>query len=444
MTDESRPRTVMILGAGELSRELTSAFQRLGVSVIAVDRDAGAPAHARADRSVIAKMTDPDELTAMIEREQPDYVVTEADDSSGRPVVATDALEAIGERGLADVVPTARASRLSLDREGLRRLAADELGIPTAPFWFAGSAEELAAVAQHAGFPLVVRPVTGAPGDGDSVLVRLDDVASAWERAVAAGGRVANARVMAETMVEIDYEITLLTIRSTGAGGPRVHFCEPIGHRRDGRVLESWQPQEMTDAARDSARSIAARIVNALGGRGVYSVELLVKGSEVYFVDVRPWPSDSGLVTLRTQRLTEFEMHARAILGLPVDTIMVTPGAARVVYAEPQADAGVQADEVHTERATQALFDALTVPESDVRILGSSTSYPQRRLGVALATAAQVKAARDRVGQVAGALDKYWVPAMSPSGEEQKAPGMSPSGEEQKAGPSPSGEEQQV
>jgi phosphoribosylglycinamide formyltransferase 2 len=377
----------------------------------------------------------------MIEREQPDYVVTEADDSSGRPVVATDALEAIGERGLADVVPTARASRLSLDREGLRRLAADELGIPTAPFWFAGSAEELAAVAQHAGFPLVVRPVTGAPGDGDSVLVRLDDVGSAWERAVAAGGRVANARVMAETMVEIDHEITLLTIRSAGAGGPRVHFCEPIGHRRDGRVLESWQPQEMTDAARDSARSIAARIVNALGGRGVYSVELLVKGSEVYFVDVRPWPSDSGLVTLRTQRLTEFEMHARAILGLPVDTIMVTPGAARVVYAESQADAvGVQADDTHTERATQALFDALTVPESDVRILGSSTIYPQRRLGVALATAAQVKAARDRVGQVAGALDKYWVPAMSPSGEEQKA-AASPS---EPAPMSPSGEQPQV
>ena len=167
------------------------------------------------------------------------------------------------------MLPTARSSRLSLDREGLRRLAADELGLPTAPFWFAGSVEELTAVAEHAGFPLVVRPVTGAPGEGDSVLLRLDDVASAWDRAVAAGGRVANARVMAETMVEIDYEVTFLTVRSTNQVGPRVHFCEPIGHRHDdSRVMESWQPLEMTEAAREAARSICARIVNALGGRG--------------------------------------------------------------------------------------------------------------------------------------------------------------------------------
>jgi phosphoribosylglycinamide formyltransferase 2 len=271
--------------------------------------------------------------------------------------------------------------------------------------------------------------VSGAPGEGDSVLLRLDDVSSAWDRAVAAGGRVANARVIAETMVEIDYEVTLLTIRTTGRVGPRVHFCEPIGHRRDNsRVLESWQPLEMTDAAREAARSIAARIVNALGGRGVYSVELLVKGNEVYFVDVSPRPSDSGMVTLRTQRLTEFELHARAILGLPVDTIMVTPGAAQVVYAEPQADAtATQADDVHTERATQALFDSLTIPESDVRIFGRSTSYPQRRLGVALSTAANVKAARDRVGQVADALQKYW--PTSDSGE-AKVPPASVSGEE--------------
>ncbi len=412
MTDGTRPLSVMILGAGELSRELVTAFQQLGLVVIAVDRYADAPAHAIADRSVVVKMTDPDALTALIEREQPDYVVTEAIDPGGAPLVDNDALVAVGECGLTDVVPTARSSRLSLDREGLRRLAADELGLPTAPFWFAGSADELAAIAEHAGFPLVVRPVTGAAGEGESVLLRPEDVGPAWDRAVAAGGRMAKTRVMAETMVEIDHEVTLLTVRSSGLGGPRVQFCEPIGHRHvEGELLESWQPQEMNDAAKDAARSIAARIVNALGGRGVYAVELLVKGNEVYFVDVSPRPFDSGLVTLRSQRLSEFELHARAVLGLPVDTIMITPGAAEVVYASHKtgsANAELEDDDVRTERATQALSDALAVPESDVRIFGHPKSYPRRRLGVALATGADVKTARDRVHQVASALRKFW------------------------------------
>ena len=405
----------MILGAGELGRELVIAFQRLGVVVVSVDRYADAPAHRVADHSIVVNMTDPDELTALIEREQPDFVVTEAIDPGAAPLVDNDALVAVGEQGVTDVVPTARSSRLSLDREGLRRLAADELGLPTAPFWFAGSVDELAAVAAHVGFPLVVRPVTGSPGDGESVLLRPEDVVAAWDRAVAAGGRLANARVIAETMVEIDHEVTLLTVRSAGRGGPRVQFCEPIGHRQvDAELLEAWQPQEMTEAAKDSARSIAARIVNALGGRGVYGVELVVKGNEVYFVDVSPRPYDSGLVTLRSQRLSEFELHARAILGLPVDTIMITPGAAEVVYAGSKGDAtgstntDLENDDVRTERATQALSDALAVPESDVRIFGHPMSYPRHRLGVALATAADVKTARNRVHQVAGALRKFW------------------------------------
>jgi phosphoribosylglycinamide formyltransferase 2 len=407
VTDETRPRSVMLLGAGELSRELVTAFQRLGVAVTVVDHHADGPAHGVADHSAAIKMTDPDELTALIEREQPDYVVTDADDLDGVPVIANDALAAAAERGLTDVVPTARSSRLSLDREGLRRLAADELGLPTAPFWFAGSAEELKSIAEHAGFPLVVRPVTGAPGEGESVLLRIDDVEAAWERAVSAGGRVATTRVMAETMVEIDHEITLLTVRSSGRSGPRVQFCEPIGHRQvDGEMLESWQPQEMTDAARDAGRSMAARIVNSLGGRGVYGVELLVKGNEVYFADVSPRPYDSGFVTLRSQRLSEFELHARAILGLPVDTIMITPGAAQVIYAH--GDMAEPDDDVSTERAAQALLDALAVPESDVRIFRYPKSYPRRRLGVALATGANVKSARDRVHQSARALRKFW------------------------------------
>ncbi len=401
------PLTVMLLGAGELSRELVTAFQRLGAVVIAVDRNADAPAYAVADRSCVVKMTDADELTALIEREEPDLVVAEAPDSAAGPAIANDVLAAVAERGLTDVVPTARSSRLSLDREGLRRLAADELGLPTAPFWFAGAVEELTAIAEHAGFPLVVRPVVGAQGAGESVLLRADDIAPAWDRAVTAGGRVAQTRVMVETMVEIDYEVTLLAVRTAGPTGSRVHFCEPIGHRQlDSDLLESWQPQAMTPRALEAAKSIAARIVNALGGRGVYGVELLIKGDEVYFADVSARPCDSGLVTLRSQRLSEFELHARAILGLPVDTIMVTPGAAEVVYAGTgSADA---ADESRTERATQALTDALTVPESDVRVFGYPQSHPRRRLGVALATAADVTTARERVRQVAEALRKFW------------------------------------
>jgi phosphoribosylglycinamide formyltransferase 2 len=396
----------MLLGAGELSRELVTAFQRLGAVVITVDRYADAPAHAVSDRCHVVKMTDPDELTALIEREKPDFVVTEAPDDTGTPVIANDALAAIGERGLADVVPTARSIRLSLDREGLRRLAADELGLPTAPFWFAGSADELTTIAQHAGFPLVVRPVVGVPGEGQSVLLRPDDIGAAWDRAVAAG-RVAQTRVLVETMVEIDYEVTLLTARSAGPAGSRVHFCEPIGHRQlDGDLLESWQPQAMTPAALDAAKSVAARILNALGGRGVYGIELLVKGDEVYFADITAGPHDSGLVTLRSQRLSEFELHARAILGLPVDTIMITPGAAEVIYAGT--DTADSHGDVRTERATQALSDALVVPESDVRVFGYAQSYPRRRLGVALATATDATTARNRVRQVAAALRKFW------------------------------------
>lgn len=406
MTNDPRPLSVMLLGAGELSRELAIAFQRLGAVVITVDQYADAPAHGVADRCVVAKTNDTDELTAVIDREKPDVVVDTAAES-GKAVVAHDALAAVAERGLADVVPAVRAGRLAVGREALRRLASDELGLPTAPFWFAGSVDELTAVVEHAGFPLVVRPDTGARGEGESVLLRREDVAPAWERAIVAGGRVANTRVMAETMVEIDYEVTLLAVRTAGATGTRVQFCEPIGHRVAERdVLQSWQPQPMSARARDAAKSIAARIVNTLGGRGVYGVELLVKGDEVYFADVRLCLGDSGLVTLRSQRLTQFDLHARAILGLPVDTIMVTPGSAEVLYAGTE-PAPVP-DDARTERATKALSDALGVPESDVRIFGHSGSYPGRRLGVALATAADVNAARDRAHRAATALRKFW------------------------------------
>ncbi|HTY26894.1 MAG TPA: formate-dependent phosphoribosylglycinamide formyltransferase [Mycobacterium sp.] len=389
---------VMLVGSGELSRELVLAFQRLGAEVIAVDRYADAPAHDAADEALVVKMTDPEELGAAIARVEPDYVVVDTN------AVAIDALRTAAESGATQVVPSVHATRLSLDREGMRRLAADDLGLPTAPFWFAGSVAELTAVAEHAGFPLVVKPVLGVPGQGLSVLLRPEDVEPAWQRAVDAGGRVSHNRVLAETVVEIDYAVTLLTVSTEGPAGPALHFCEPIGHRQlDGGVLESWQPQPMSEAALGAAKSVAARIVRALGGRGVFGVELLVRGDEVYFSDVSVRPYDSGLVTLRTQRLSEFELHARAVLGLPVDTIMISPGAAEVSYAD-------EADGRPTARPESAavLAEALTVPESDVRLFGRHEGAPRRRRGLALATAADVTIARDRVRQASTTLRRLW------------------------------------
>ncbi|MHC9291202.1 formate-dependent phosphoribosylglycinamide formyltransferase [Mycobacterium sp. LTG2003] len=390
--------TVMLLGAGELSRELALAFQRLGGVVVAVDRY-HAPAHGVADRSAVIKMNDAEELAALIEREKPRYVVAE----SG--VIAADALVATAERGDIEVLPTPRSIRLSQDREGLRRLASDELGLPTVPFWFAGSVEELSAVAEHAGYPLVVKPVVGALRDGESVLLRPDDIEPAWQRATTAG-RIAHSRVLAESVVEVDYEVTLLAIRTTGPAGPGVHFCEPIGHRQvDSDVLEAWQPQQMPPAALDSAKSIAARIVNSLGGRGVFGVELLVQGDDVYFSDVRIRPHDSGLVTLRSQRLSEFELHARAILGLAVDTIMISPAAAEVSYGGADAETP---DELSTN-VTAVLAEALATSESDIRLFGRpDESDSRRRLGVAMATAPDVIVARDRARRVGTALRKLW------------------------------------
>jgi phosphoribosylglycinamide formyltransferase 2 len=399
-----RAPRVMLLGAGELGQELVVAFQRLGAEVIAVDGYEDAPAHGVADETAVAALTDPDELSALIDRLAPDYVVSATD------AVAADALAAAAQSGRTEVVPSARSVLLTLDREGLRRLAADELGLPTAPFWFAGSADELTAISEHAGFPLVVKPLVALPAEGQSVLLRPDDVEPAWERAVSVAGTITHNRVMVETVVEIDFEVTLLTVRTKEPKGG-LHFCEPIGHRRvEGfageLVLESWQPQQMTEAAVDAAKSIAARIVNALGGRGVFGVELLVRGDEVYFSDISGHPHDSGLVTLRSQRLSEFELHARAILGLPVDTIMISPGAAEVVFGSADGADGEQ-------DLTAALSAALHVAESDVRLFPVHTapaafSNPRRRLGLALATAPDVIRARDRVRQASTALRKVW------------------------------------
>lgn len=367
---DARP-TVLLLGSGEISRELAIALGRLGARVIAADRYPHAPAHGVADQALVLDMTDADELAQAIGRLQPTLVVTTTD------AVATGALDALD----GELVPSARAVRLTADREGLRRLAADELGLPTAPFWFVGSLGELEAVGAHAGYPLLVKPVAGPTGQRQSVVARREDIEPAWRRAV---GDQSSARVLAETVVEVEFYVTLLAVRSEGPSGPAIEFCSPIGNRgSDGQVLESWQPQKMSAAATDAARSIAARIVKALGGRGVFGVELMVNGDEVYFADVTSSPADSAWVTLRSQRLSAFELQARTILGLPVDTMMVSPAAARVAGpADPHDPA--------------ALIGALSVPESDLRVSGSGFR--------ALATAPEVTAARERAGQAAERL----------------------------------------
>jgi phosphoribosylglycinamide formyltransferase 2 len=391
--DGRRP-TVMLLGSGEFSRELAIALQRLGAHVIAAERYADAPAHGVADQALVVNMTDADELGAAIRRLQPDFVVTASD------VVAADALLAVAEAGTAEVVPTPYCARLTADREGMRRLAADELGLPTAPFWFAGSLDELRAIAGHAGYPLRVQPVAAVGGEGQSVVLLPGDLESAWQRAVSAGGRLAHSRVVAETLVEVDFHVTLLTVRSIGPTGPTLDFCAPIGHGEAiGDVQEYWQPQDMTPAALDAGRSIAARIVKALGGRGVFGVELMVRGDEVYFSDVTVRPFESGLVTTRTQRLSEFELQARAILGLPVDTIMISPGAAEVIYA---------GGAVQGPHSGGALADALHRPESDVRVFSHDDSEARRPLGAAVVTAADVTAARSHAREVSTALRRLW------------------------------------
>lgn len=390
--------TVLLLGAGENGHDLVVALQHLGAAVVAAESQPDAPAHAVADDARVVELADGEQLSALIAAVRPDYVVSATD------AVAADALEAVEAAGI-EVVPSARSTRLSLDREGLRRLAADELGLPTAPFWFAGSVTELEAIADHAGFPLVVKPLVALPGEGQSVLLRPDDVEPAWERAVSAGGRFTHDRVLAETVVEIDYEVTLLTVR-TGDGPAGLHFSEPIGHRQvDGfageLVVESWQPQPMGTAGLDAAKSIAARVVNALGGRGVFAVELLVRGDEVYFSDVTARPTDSAVVTVRSQRLDVYELHARAVLGLPVDTIMISPAAAELVYGTGDLDRAA---------LVAGLATALQVPESDARVYATQVpATPARhRLSLALSTAADVTTARDRVQQVSTALRRLW------------------------------------
>ncbi|WP_091910750.1 formate-dependent phosphoribosylglycinamide formyltransferase [Chitinasiproducens palmae] len=381
---------VMLLGAGELGKEVVIALQRLGVEVIAVDRYENAPGHQVAHQAYVLPMTDGAALTALIERVKPHLIVPEIE------AIATDALAAIEAAGTARVVPTARATQLTMNREGIRRLAAETLGLPTSRYAFADSEAALrAAIDAGIGFPCVVKPVMSSSGKGQSVLRSADDIGPAWAHAMA-GGRVAGSRIIVEGFVDFEYEITLLTVRHAGADGkPATAFCEPIGHRQvDGDYVESWQPQAMPAAALARARDVAHAVTEALGGYGLFGVELFVRGDDVWFSEVSPRPHDTGLVTLASQRYSEFDLHARAILGLPVDTALREVAASAVIYG------GMDAQGV---RFT-GVADALAVPGADLRLFGKPESFVKRRMGVALATGADVEEARDRARRAAACV----------------------------------------
>ncbi|MCK7675330.1 formate-dependent phosphoribosylglycinamide formyltransferase [Corynebacterium pygosceleis] len=384
---------VLLLGAGELGKEVTIAFQRLGVEVHAADRYDGAPAGQVAHTHHTLDMTDAAAVRALVDEIRPHFIVPEIE------ALATDALTEIEEAGAATVVPTARATRITMNREGIRRLAAEELGLPTSSYAFASRYDEFVDAVGEMGYPCVVKPVMSSSGKGQSVVRSADEVDRAWEHA-RAGARVAGDRVIVEGFVEFDHEITLLTVRSIDAatGEPATWFCEPIGHRQqDGDYVESWQPMQLTPAAADNARSVAARITNALGGRGVFGVELFVLGDDVYFSEVSPRPHDTGMVTMASQRFSEFDLHARAILGLPIDVTLTSPGASAVIYG------GVDAPAV----SYSGLGAALAVAEADVRLFGKPEAFTRRRMGVALATAEDTATARERATAAAAAVEVH-------------------------------------
>ena len=381
---------VMLLGAGELGKEVIIALQRLGVEVIAVDRYPNAPGHQVAHRARVIDMTDPHAVRAVVEQERPHFIVPEIE------AIATEALAAIERDGLAEVIPTARAVQLTMHREGIRRLAAEELGLRTSRYAFAENLIELKSAIDGAiGYPCVVKPVMSSSGKGQSVINDSHEVAAAWDYAMSAG-RVAKSRVIVEEMIEFDYEVTLLTVRAVGDSGEvETFYCEPIGHVQvKGDYVESWQPQYMSPKALAEARGIAGKITANLGGRGVFGVELFVKGDEVWFSEVSPRPHDTGMVTMASQVFNEFELHARAILGLPVSTALLAPGASAVVYGQ-LAETGI---------AFEGVDEALRIEGVDLRLFGKPESFERRRMGVALARAEDVTQARQRAKQAAAKI----------------------------------------
>jgi len=380
---------VMLLGSGELGKEVIISLQRLGVEVIAVDRYEHAPGHQVAHRSHVMNMADATALRAVIELEKPHIIVPEIE------AIATDELVKIEAEGLAEVIPTARAAKLTMNREGIRRLAAEELGLMTSKYKFADSFDEFKLAIKEVGIPCIVKPVMSSSGKGQSSIEATEDIQSAWDYAMS-GGRVSQARVIVEQKIDFDYEITLLTVRAKNTHGEiETVYCEPIGHiQQQGDYVESWQPQPMSTTALQSAKKIARKVTDALGGRGIFGVELFIKEDQVWFSEVSPRPHDTGMVTMTTQRQNEFELHARAILGLPVSTQLTTPGASAVIYGGHEAK-GIGFEDIDK---------ALAIPNSDIRLFGKPESFMRRRMGVALAFADDIETARENAKRAAACV----------------------------------------
>ncbi len=356
---------VMMLGSGELGKEVVIELMRLGVEVIAVDRYANAPAQQVAHRAYTISMLDGKALRELVEKEQPDYIVPEVE------AIATDTLVELEQQGF-NVIPTAKATKLTMNREGIRRLASEQLGLPTSPYQFVDNLADFESAVQKIGVPCVVKPIMSSSGHGQSVVKSFDDVQKAWDYAQQ-GGRAGAGRVIVEGFVKFDYEITLLTVRHIGG----TSFLAPIGHRQeDGDYRESWQPQAMSDIALQKAQAIAEKITGALGGRGIFGVEMFVCGDEVIFNEVSPRPHDTGMVTLISQELSEFALHARAILGLPIPQInLISPSASKAIVVEGKSN----------QVQFGNLVEVLSEPNTDLRIFGKGEVNGHRRLGVILA-----------------------------------------------------------
>jgi len=378
----SNATRVMLLGSGELGKEVIIALQRLGVEVIAVDRYKNAPGHQVAHRAYTIDMTDDVALRELIAKEKPHLIVPEIE------ALNTNTLAEIEKAGIATVIPTVKAVQLTMNREGIRRLAAEELNLPTSPYAFAKSESDLQdAIDAGIGYPCFIKPTMSSSGKGQSRITNESEVKTAWDYA-ASGGRVNQGVVIVEGQIDFDYEITLLTVRAKNAQGEiQTYFCEPIGHMQEkGDYVESWQPQVMTNGALTESKRIAKAVTDSLGGLGLFGVELFIKGDSVWFSEVSPRPHDTGMVTMCSQRFSQFDLHARAVLGLPVDVSLKDAGASAVIYGQYE---------------TQNLvFDhvdkALAVPSSDIRLFGKPESFVKRRMGVALATGQNVDEARSR------------------------------------------------
>lgn len=366
---------ILLLGSGELGKEVAIEAMRLGVEVVACDRYENAPAMQVAHKSRVFSMLEGAEIRKAVEEEKPNFIVPEIE------AIATATLIELEQEGW-NVIPTARAAQLTMNREGIRRLAAEELKLPTSPYFFASTLEEMEKAAHELGFPCVVKPTMSSSGKGQSVLKSANDIQTAWEYAMEAG-RGKTGKVIVEGFISFDYEITLLTVRHAGG----TSFCAPIGHVQiDGDYRESWQPHAMSETALKKSEDIARKVTDALGGRGIFGVELFIKGDDVWFSEVSPRPHDTGMVTMATQTMSEFELHVRAILGLPIPEIACRPGASAAVLSDIETDAPV----------FEGIADVLKEKNTGVRIFGKPKAYERRRMAVVLATAETTEEAREK------------------------------------------------